>query len=153
MLELQAEAVTLSYLSDDDPGYRYASAPAHSADLPLSFRALWLRTGQISLASAGHPGGDEVTEVDEVEELCRFMGLAPACYEEFRFYTHYGIGIDVEWLPLPEEAMECSSGGFGSLQAGAKAMQRVSTAHGLAVSVSDDETHLIVVRSSSPAVS
>ena len=154
VLELQADGITLSYISDDDPGYRYANAPARSADLPLSFRALWLRTGRIALASAGHPGGEEVTEVDEVEELCRFMGLAPPCYEEFRFYTYFGISIDAEWLPLPEEAMECSSGGFASVQAGAKAMQRFADDHGLVVSVGtsdhdDDQPYLLVKRSRS----
>ncbi len=120
MLELQAEAIALCYLSDDDPGDRYANAPARSADLPLSFRALWLRTDRIALASAGRPGGREVTEVDEIEELCRYMGLAPACYEEFRFYTYYGISIDAEWLSLPEEAMECGTGGLPACRPGPK---------------------------------
>ena len=151
VLEMQAEAIALCYLSDDDPDDRYASAPARSADLPLSFRALWLRTERIALASAGHSGGGEVTEVDEVEELCRFMGLAPACYKEFRFYTYFGISIDAEWLSLPEEAMECGTGGFASVQAGAKAMQRFANDHGLVVSVSaralDGQPSLLVKRS------
>ena len=160
VLELQGDRITLSYLSDDSAGDRYASAPAYSADLPTGFRALWLRTERISLTSAGHPGGAEVTEVDATEELCRFMGLAPPCYKEFRFYSYFGLGIDAEWLPLPEDAMECSSGGFASLQAGAKAVQRFGDAHGLVPSVpeidgnvdDDQQPYLLVKRSRLRAV-
>ncbi len=151
VLELQAEAIALSYLYDDDPGFCYASAPARSADLPLSFRALWLRTGRISLVSDGHPGGGEVTEVDEVKELCRFMGLAPTCYEEFRVFTYYGIRIEVQWLSESQDDMECATGGFATVQAGAEAMQRFADDHGLVVSVrmSDDQPYLLVTRSRS----
>ncbi len=151
VLELQAEDIMLSYLYDDDPSFCYASAPSCSADLPVGFRALWLRTGRISLASAEHRGGGEMTDVDEVEELCRFMGLAPACYEEFRFVTYYGISIDVTWLSESHDDIECATGGFATVQAGAKAMQRFADDHGLVVSVrmSDDQPYLLVTRSRS----
>ena len=147
---LHGDVISFCHLSGGETDNRYASAPANSADLPIGFRSLWLQTGCISLGSAGHSGGAAVTGVDVAEELCRFLGLAPQCYKEFRVsadaWHMWGISIYAEWLPLPDEAMACSSGSFDGLLAMAAAMQQFVSAHGLAVSVPGNLSYLLVVR-------
>jgi hypothetical protein len=153
VLDLRAGVLSCSYLSADAADDRHASAPAKTADLPPGFQALWLRTGCIALGSAGYEGGggSAVTGVDVAEELSRFLGLAPQSYREFHLFAVGGgessaLSIEAEWLPTPDDAMECSTGSFASLDAVAEAMQMFASAHGLSVNITDDHAHLRVVR-------
>ena len=151
VLELAADAVSCSYLSADMADDRNASAPAEAADLPAGFRALWLRTSCIALGSAGYTGGNgsAVTGVDVAEELCRFLGLAPKSYRKFQLYPgpkSRTLSIQAEWLPTPDDAVECSTGSYDSFEAAAAAMRQFAPAHGLSVSIADDHAHLLVVR-------
>jgi len=79
--------------------------------------------------------------------LCRFFGLAPWCYQEFRLFVDGDLSIAMGLQQLSGEAHESSeSTRFYSLKAAATAMERFAD-FGLTVSVSDDKTHVLVTRS------
>ena len=92
----------------------------------------------------------QAQNVDPAEELCRFLGLAPECYEEFHLFA---TGEPPEVPMLSVEAwwevgqnMGTEEEPYDSLQALATDMQQFAERHKLAVSLSDDEVYLRVVR-------
>ena len=161
VLELRASELSCGYLCSED-GIHNEYVPAEAADLPPGFRELWLRTGVLGLGNAGcEPRlGQHVTYVSDTwittvydpgvaEELCRFLSSAPDSYREFRLYggsESPALSVQAQSLPHPTELMKTSTESFDSLEAAAAAMQHFAPAHGLAVSVSDDQTHLLIVR-------
>ncbi len=152
-LELQGSTVTLKAINAhgaDDPD---ASALAEAADLPDGFSAVWLRTGCINLKRTRRSGGAIVTSVDIAEELCRFLAIPPESYQEFRLYEYIDVYPFAPFdrfpkvsLLFPGNAIETCSGRLINLQDAAAAMQRFAHTYDLAVSVSDDQTHVRVVR-------
>ncbi len=135
-----------------------AATSADMADLPISFRALWLQTDRIFISVAERSTGavlasdEEVQTVDPARELCRFLSLAPGCYEEFRLFAsgeHPMLTIWAEY-ELPDQPVEDPFGSidaeFSSLQDLASAMQPFAHEDSLAVSLSSDATYVHVVR-------
>ena len=152
VLELQGDnIIALTSLASGAHGHNAGDLP-EAAGLPGGFSALWLRTDCIKPPSAGHPvDGAAVAgvAVQPAEDLCRFLGLAPRCYQEFRLFTfwHLSVGTErKEWLPNGNYS---ASHTIDSLRAVAAAMQQAADAHKLVVSVSDDEAHVLVTRSTS----
>ena len=169
VLELYGDRIVLDY--EPYGAQDIDDEPEAQPSLPDGFRALWLRTGTISMGNPEHAGGSVPASkpgVDVVDELCRFMSLAPSCYRQFRFLTSSGqpaLSIEAaERLPHSArhqpsyfdaalsladftcEALRSSHRSFDSLQAVAAAMQTYADARGLVVSVADDQTHVHVDR-------
>ena len=127
--------------------------PAYGAELPISFRALWLHTSHICVEVAGHSLGaapPEADEFDAAEELCRFLDLAPACYEELRLYTDAEfpmLTLRAVYLSPQDTIMHCVEQCFDNMQAVAAALRRFADDYDMAVSMSEAGTFLSVVRS------
>lgn len=157
VLELEGRAITLGYLRVGGADHNGASAVAESADLPVGFRPLWLRTSRINLGRAAHLAGATLADISSELELCWFLSLAPECYQEFRLFNGPGslpLSVQVEWQRWPnrdETACCMCMWSFASWQAVAASMQRCADAHGLAVSISDDQSHVQVVRLQPPS--
>ena len=84
--------------------------------------------------------------VHPAEELCRYFDLAPRCHREFRLFANSDLRFNMERGQLPVRAHGRDTCSCCGLHAMAAAMQQFADGHGLAVSVSDDETHLLVTR-------
>ena len=144
---------------------KIAPACADIAALPLSFRALWLRTDRMYIF-AERSGGPvleskaKVPDVDPAQELCRFLGLASRCYEEFRLFAgreHSEVTIMAEYDLVDgadghandsdvSDTFRSARVRYSSLQVLASAMQQSADDHDLAVSMSIDATYVHVVR-------
>jgi len=102
VLELEGGTIALTSLASGTHGHDAGDLP-EAAGLPSGFSALWLRTDCIKPPSAGHPDGAAVAfAVQPAERLCRFLGLAPRCYQEFRLFTYWDLSVGTErkvWLP------------------------------------------------------
>ena len=131
-----------------------AASAEDTAQIPVSFRALWLRTDHM-VRVAEHSGGavleseEQEEQVDPAEEFCRFLGRAPGCYEEFRVFAGGGqpmLTIAAEWELNNSDFCGVRPLTYNSLQHLAANMQQFAQHHSLAVSLSDDEMYLRVVR-------
>ncbi len=147
VLEFEGEAVTLILRSGRSLG-QTTDGMSEVASLPVGFRALRLRTARIKLLSFRHFGGAAMAgvAVHPAEELCRYFGLAPRCYREFRLFANGELRLKMELGQLPGRADGRDTYSCCGLQAMAAAIQQFAVGHGLVVSVSDDETHLLVTR-------
>jgi len=152
VLELEGRGVALYFCSGRARDQNAGEVP-EVADLPGGFHALWLRTARIALRSAEHLTSAAVAGVaaQPTEELCRllcrFFGVAPRCYQEFRLFADGDLSISMSLHHLSGEADESSeSTRFHSLKAAATAMERLADGFGLTVSVSNDQTHVLVTR-------
>jgi len=161
LLAVQTDAIDLEFRSkyymkvdtDDKSEAADFGLRVVSADLPIGFRVLGLRTARIRVTNAVHLTSKEPAGIDVAQELCYFLSLAPRCYRQFRLFdcldhpAHYVIDATREWRPRPMgPPLQCVAHSFDTLPAVAAAMQRYADAHRLAVSVSLDQTHLLVVR-------
>ena len=154
VLELHGSGVVLKYLSADDADGRDANAPAEVADLPTGFRELWLRAKEVHVARTERAGGAPVSGVDIADELCRYMAFSPNSYRVFRLYEHkieesYFTAAYAPYMTLSQKGSNglCSCAGrFDSMRDVATAMQRFEATHGLTVSMSDDQTYVLIVR-------
>ncbi len=104
---------------------------------------------------AVHSGGavlqssEEAQGVNPAEELCRFLNLAPVCYQEFRLCAggeHPVLNVSADWQLEDINEFDDVNVKYDSVQDLALAMQRFAHAHGLNVGLSGDETYLHVVR-------
>ncbi len=125
--------------------------PAAGAELPVSFRALWLQTRHICIEVAQHSLNAELSDesgLHAAEELCRFLALAPACYEELRLLAadERSVTLQAEYCLTQDTVMYRVEQCYDDLQAVAVALRRFADLYGLALTVSDDETFLSVVR-------
>ena len=154
VLELRGDVVTLRAIGAVDADGHDANTPAEAADLPTGFRELWLRASSIDVQISGHAGSAPVSGIDIAEELCRFLALAPQSYRAFRLYEYrheyyYTITVSVPWISLSlsgSNGVSRCAGRFDSLQDMATAMQRFADGHSLAVSLSDDQTYVLLMR-------
>ncbi len=151
ILEWRCEWIGFSYVDTDRSQPGAPATRADVTDLPVSFRALWLHTTSICVPVAEHSGGAvlhaaaEADDINGAEEFCRVLSLAPACYEEFRLYadvTHPMVDIASMWMLADGNKVDNVDDRFQDLQALAAAMHRFASAHGLAVSLSADDTFL-----------
>jgi len=155
VLELTSGDIYLSHVGGSRAQADHAGNLTLAADLPAGFRALWLRTACVTIPSAGHAAGIAEADVNVPEEFCRFLSLAPQSFQEIRLLAHdeYGpAGVECQYLPRRGEGHGCDTYNTAGmrqhegLQAKAAALQQFTNRYGLAVSVSDDETHLLVTR-------
>jgi hypothetical protein len=148
VLELRAGTLSLSHV---DPDVGLGSADWEPVQLPTGFRALWLRTHRIAFEVTGHANGEgnPVQRINFAEELYRFLSSTAGSYREFRLLVDgrgRGLTVEVEWVPhlggARTETLICSD----NLTGWAAAMVPLAPAHGLDVSVSEDQAQLRVVR-------
>lgn len=125
---------------------------AAGAELPAGFRALWLRSSQICVQVAGHSIRAEPSDVGGLrgaEELCRFLALAPACYDELRLVAPVAepsVTLKAEYLTTQDTVMHRVGHSFDNLQALAVALRYFAHDYGLIVSMANAEAFLRVVR-------
>ena len=156
MLEVRTTYATFSYVdSDVREEMGLATGSADVAALPVSFRALRLHASRMYISVAENSGGpvlqsvEEAQEVKPAAELCRFLNLAPKCYEEFRVYAggeHPAVTVSAAYDLEDEVAFSRRTVKLSSLQVLASAMQRHAGDHRLTVGLSSDATHLHVIR-------
>lgn len=154
VLALRAPRIECGYLNSDVRRQMGLTAePKDICALPVSFRILQLHTARLTVDVAQCSGGAvlksraEVQNVVPVEELCRFLGLAPRCYKEFQLYAGGEdpmLSIEAWWFV--GEGMGTKKKKYNSLQALASVMQQFAGHHKLAVSQSDDAMYLRVIR-------
>ena len=87
---------------------------------------------------------DQADDVVAAEELCRFFGLAPDCYEEFRLLTNPGqpmLELTAAYLLARSDTRNMIDYPGVDLEELAADMQWYASAHGLSVSLSNDETY------------
>jgi len=92
---------------------------------------------------------DQAHDIVAAEELCRFFGLAPDCYEEFWLFTNPGqpmLDITMVYMLAHHNTLNNIDWPGVDLEDLAAAMQWYASAHGLDVSMSSDVTYLHVVR-------
>ena len=152
-------AIPVLFRRSDNIGLRYddvietdtdpADEPASGAELPACFLRLWLQTSCICIEVAGHSLDAELTDMSGLhaaEELCRFLALAPACYEELRLFpvAERSLTLEAEYLSMqaPDTVMHRAIERYDDLQAIAAALQRFADAYGLTVSVLDHNNGL-----------
>ena len=150
MLELRSDYLCLGYVAARLADIN-TNAPRVIADLPVNFRALWLRTSCICVKYNKHSGGASVTDDDELValyvagELCHLLSLAPASYKEFRLFaraTHPTLAIHAQY----DETLDVIDFIYDDLPAVRDAMHQVADAQGLAVSLSEGAAYLRVDR-------
>jgi len=151
VLEWRCSSVELDYVRATPPANASMASPA-VADLPFGFSSLWLHTDYIGMVFDERPGGmalptfEDVDEDSGAEDLCQFFRLAPGCYKDFRLFVGGRLTISPLRFMAEYNMPDIAEYYFDSLQDIAAAMRRVAGVHGLAVSVSRDETYLHVVR-------
>jgi len=144
------------YISPDTrTELKLATEAPDIANLPLSFRSLWVYADRIRVAVAEHSGGASLESIQEVQdvypanELCRFLSLAPVCFHDFRLFAggeQPKITVIADWELKDDSDYSTVYVHFDELRDLAAAMQQFARAHGLTVTLSSDETYLHVVR-------
>ncbi len=122
-LEWQSDYIRLGYLTITWTGLNLnstcAGERANVADLPCGFRALWLRSEYIVVGVAKHSAGaaltppradfaaqDDYEHIHGANELCRFLSLAPASYEELRLFAvdeQTVLTVATDWCVPPSD--------------------------------------------------
>ena len=155
VLEVCSDLVCLGYVAAGAADVHAQNAPAVAADLPVNFRALWLRTDHIYLGFNELSGGGIFTNDHDreafsvAEELCRVLSLAPEGYQEYRLFvraTHPTLRICAEWWSPPDDKSDHYAAEYDDLPAVSDAMQPFADTDGLAFSLSEGATYLCVER-------
>ena len=145
VLEWRSDYIRLEYLTITRTGLDSTTECVDVAELPGGFRALWLRSRYTAVGVAKHSAGavrvdtvradfaaqDDYEDVHGANELCRYLTLAPACYEELRLFASDNesmLRIAADWYEPPDNEWDGDTveQRYEDLQALAAALRRVA---------------------------